>query len=120
MGTGFLLYIKDLPHALSGKTPVLFAVVTSLTVSSKKYEEICSSLDESSNKSGQWFLSNGLLLNEPKSQLMHFCTRYNVTPHLTDLNLPTASSVKFHDVVVNYNFKWKHHSDYLVPQQSYS
>lgn len=59
---------------------------------------------------GCWFEANGLMLNQAKSQLLHFSTNvlnneFKINAH----NINSVSSTKFLGIIIDSSLKWKDH-----------
>ena len=82
--TSFLLYVNDLPSAISDmSTPILFAGDTSLIVSSPDRLQLEKDSNAVMQSLSKWFHSNLLSLNCKKTHFLQFLTKTQILQKLT-------------------------------------
>ena len=116
----FLLYINDLPNAISDlSTPILFAD-TSLIISnpdSLQFEKDINTVIQTLHK---WFHNNLLFLNFENTQFLQFLTKNtNATKlHLiyNNIHISNTEHSKFLGLMINSGLSWKSHIDLLIPK----
>lgn len=111
--TLFLIYINDLPAHIS-KRFVLFADDTSVIVQEKNLSALENTLKLTLKDLKKWFESNGLLLNESKSNIMQFHIRINNNHKLNGTDFNITDKYKFLGINIDQSFNWKSHIQYLV------
>lgn len=117
--TLFLLFINDLPSAITSGLSVLFADDTTVIVSAKSYEQLAMKIDEACGQLQTWFSSNGLLLNLSKSMVMIFSGRMTaLPPSVTNGPMPLCNECKFLGFTLDSNLNWKCHVDQLCKRLS--
>jgi len=117
----FLLYINDLPNAISDlSTPILFADDTSLIISnpdSLQFEKDVNTVIQTIHK---WFHNNLLFLNFEKTQFLQFLTKNTKVAklHLTYNNIKISNTEhsKFLGLTINNRLSWKSHIDLMIPK----
>ena len=74
----FLIYINDLPNVSNVLFYLLFADDTNIFISGQNIDSMCEQLNLALSSISQWFISNKLLLNVTKTNLMVFTTKNKV------------------------------------------
>lgn len=69
----FLLYINDLPNNISSKL-IFFADDTTAILKLNSLNQFNHRVSKTVEKMSYWFKSNGIKLNQGKTQLVNFCT----------------------------------------------
>ncbi|XP_026326154.1 uncharacterized protein LOC113234846 [Hyposmocoma kahamanoa] len=106
--TLFLLYINDLPTAITAGLSVLFADDTTVIVSARTYEQLGQRIDEGCEQLQRWFSSNELLLNITKSNIMVFSGRgLTVPPCVASNPMPICNESRFLGFTLDSNLNWK-------------
>lgn len=111
--TLFLIYINNLPKDIQRQF-VLFADDTSVIIKEKSLPLLDVTISDTVNELGHWFKLNGLLLNEEKTNLMHFKARNNGDNYHFNCSLQITKEHKFLGVKIDDNLNWKKHIQYLV------
>ena len=97
----FLIYINDLPDAMSTFT-VLFADDTTFA---KRVEDTASAVAEAEsviiNKASDWFNANNLCLNVDKTNTLLFSTKRNTSETVKFLGLTLDSKLTWHSHINN-------------------
>lgn len=105
----FIIYINDLPAALSVSKVVLFADDTSVLVSADTISELQKQVEATERDITNWFLNNKLSLNADKTQKIVFSLNHKIYSGL---------SVSLLGVLVDDSLKWKLHIEQLCRKLS--
>lgn len=113
--TLFLIYINNLPSEID-KQFVLFADDTSVLIREKSVQELNVSISNTLAELNLWFKLNGLLLNEAKTNVMHFNPKkLNGNNQCSgDTTLKHSEFHKFLGVTIDQNLNWKNHVQTLI------
>lgn len=114
--TLFLIYINDL--TTHKKNCILFADDTSVIIKEPSLTQMEEKVKSTLQELGEWFKSNGLLLNESKTNIMHFQTRNNTNNQLIDTEFNLTYCHKFLGINMDKNLNWKQHIEILVNKLS--
>jgi hypothetical protein len=110
----FLVFVNDLPSAITTGLPVLFADDTTVIVSARTYEQLSEKIHNTCGQLQHWFTTNGLLLNLAKSNVMVFSGRHvALPPCIYDVPMPLCSECRFLGFMLDSNLNWKCHVDKL-------
>jgi len=112
----FILYINDLPHALTHSSPILFADDTSLYLSHTSLKEVTSRANIDLELLYEWFKANRLSLNIPKTQYIHFTMR-DLKIHTDKTGyiqiggntIEQKETLRFLGMHIDSLLDWKHH-----------
>ena len=123
----FLIYVNDMPLSSSILSFILFADDTTSLYSCPSPDELFATLNNELIHLQTWFLSNKLLVNANKTNLVLFTTRQKRT-HLSlnenhrlticNTNIETAESVKFLGLQLNSTLDFKNHFQYICSKTS--
>ena len=110
----FLLYINDLPYAISNlSTPILFADDTSLIVSNLENLKFGNDVNELMHKLKTWFRSNLLVLNLEKTHFLQFQTKNSNDTQLQEkydnIQLANKEETKFLGLIIDNKLTWQSH-----------
>lgn len=114
----FLLYINDLPNAISDGIIKLFADDSNMFVSDYN---ICG-LERKANHNllllSNWFKANKLTINPNKTSYTIFTRRsvkrnFSINLQLNDQILTASDTIKYLGVFIDSNFKWDSHVNYI-------
>ena len=115
----FLIYINDLPHAITYSQPTLFADDTSLLFSNKDLQlmEHCINLDL--NSLLEWLNVNKIALNATKTEAILFRNarkhlNYNIKLELNGNQLQFTSNVRYLGVTIDEFLSWSYHLNTLA------
>jgi len=117
----FLLYINDLPNALThNATPILFADDTSIIISGQNVlrfqEELIATFGSISN----WFQANSLSLNISKTHFVQFSSKntnyYDTHVSYESNNISKVNDTKFLGININNTLSWKTHIEEMLPK----
>lgn len=115
----FLIYVNDLCSALSnGALPVTYADDTNVLVTSYDIPSSITLSYDALKAVHHWCLSNGLAINERKTEVMFFSSsrsRLTFPEFLSydDIELRVSHSVDFLGVTIDKNFQWTSHIEKL-------
>ena len=117
----FLLYINDLPSALStDNKSLLYADDTSILVSGINIDEIQERSKLMLNSLSQWFKYNGLSLNLRKTKVLKFetinCDNMPVHLKFNDELLQEETHIKFLGIEIDKFLNWKTQVESLLPR----
>ena len=110
----FLLYINDLPYAISDlSTPILFADDTSLIISNPDNQKFVKTVNETIHRLKTWFHSNLLVLNLEKTHFLQFQTKNSNDTQLErihdNIQTSTTEETKFLGLIINNKLTWQSH-----------
>jgi hypothetical protein len=110
----FLLYINDLPYAISDlSTPILFADDTSLIISNTDNLKFGNEVNEIIHKLKTWFHSNLLVLNLDKTHFLQFQTKHSNDTQLQkiydNIQVSKIEETKFLGLIIDNKLTWKSH-----------
>ena len=113
----FLLYINDLATVSNACFPILFADNTSIFISGKGMEEMCTKTNDELDKIQSWLNRNKLLLDVLKTHYMIFTPR-NKSIDDADVKIYNTSIqrvyvTKFLGVLIDSKLNRKNHIDYI-------
>lgn len=111
--TLFLIYLNNLPKEIP-KQFVLFADDTNVIIKEKSFYDLDLATCDTLEKLRHWFQSNGLLINETKTNIMHFKARNNSDNQQFNCNFKQTNAHKFLGVTIDENLNWKTHIQNLV------
>ena len=113
----FLVYINDLPRAVSNSTTSMYADDTSLCLQSKDLSRLNEALNEDLEHLDTWLTSNKLSLNVAKTQSMLVSTtakrnalnvsNQNLQIKLHGTELEVVNKIKYLGVQVDNSLDWK-------------
>lgn len=107
----FLTYINDLPshfpQAICNFT--LYADDTTALIKRNTFEILQQDVTKTIDEIGTWFLNNGLLLNEEKTNILYFKLR-NLPSNTTNSD---TEVVKFLGIHLDNKLRWSHHINFL-------
>jgi len=117
----FLLYINDLPKAISDlSTPILFTDDTSRIISNPNSSQFEKDINTVIHTLHKWFHNNLLFLNFEKTQFLQFLTKnINATKlHViyNNIHISNTEHSKFGGLMINSGLSWKSHIDLLIPK----
>ena len=110
----FLLYINDLPAAVSLKS-VMFADDTNLLISSDNFSYLIQTLNEELGKINDYFKANQLKLNAQKTKMVYFCKKKSSTAideaivKLDGTKLEFEESASFLGLQIDSHLNWDKH-----------
>lgn len=108
----FLLYINDLPTAVTSSSIHLFADDTTIYFSHSDPEIIQRSLQHDIDKVNNWFKANKLTINTNKTKSMLINHNHNplsINLSINNENIKQASSHKLLGLYIDQNLKWDVH-----------
>lgn len=110
--TLFLIFINDLPMAVSEAKVLLFADDTTAVVQDSDPNNLLELVDGVTGHLHQWFAANRLAVNRDKSQTMNFSYKRG------DVLRLNPAFVKFLGVLLDPHLTWEKHIDYVVNKLS--
>ena len=116
----FLIYINDLPNAITGGELRLFADDTSLFLTGNNLDEVISDAKIKISKLKEWFMCNKLTLNESKTHFCLFHTKNKpipsdlVTIECNNMIIHRCDTIKYIGLMMDEQLNWKNHIDYLL------
>lgn len=114
----FIAYINDLPIYFSNRkfnfTFTLYADDTTTLIKRKTLSDLHNDVHEAIAKIGEWFMANGLLLNEDKTHILQFTLNNSAHVSSAMLGKSTTKSLKFLGVHLDKNLRWTEHTEHLV------
>lgn len=118
----FLLYINDLPLNvnITEAQIILFADDTSAIVTAKNNRDLELAANHIVSLLNNWFTANKLLLNESKTNLIHFNNKGIDVLNVNSISRPLAFSncTKFLGVHIDCKMKWEDHIQKLAKKLS--
>jgi hypothetical protein len=117
----FLLYINDLPNAISHKAiPILFADDTSILITGHNLLTLQDDLNATFGQISKWFQVNSLSLNISKTYFIQFLSKSSnyLDININDENncISKVNDTKFWGLYVNNTLSWKLHIDKILPK----
>ena len=115
----FLIYINDLPNVSNVLFYLLFADDTNIFISGQNIDSMCEQLNLALSSISQWFISNKLLLNVTKTNLMVFTTKNkvydvdNVKVTMDGIIIKQTRHTKFLGVILDENLTWNNHIEHV-------
>ncbi len=126
--TLFLLFINDLPAALSGSVSGtdLYADDTTIYDVQSDANEVEHNLQTALHKLKQWCDTNGMLLNTSKTKVMLITTRQRrailadnaINLAYNDINLEVTTGDKILGLKINENLMWNDHFNFVSKKVS--
>ena len=121
----FIIYINDLPNALTHATPVMYADDTNIFLSNSNYETLESNINLELDRVKLWLKSNKLSLNLNKTHCMLFTLSRAIktkTPRITidNTSLAIVHHTSFLGVLIDDKLNWAHHIIYISSKISRS
>ena len=116
----FILYINDLPFALSLTESLLFADDTSILYSHCDQDHLISVLNEELIKIDSWMRSNKLSVNIKKTNYVVFKSAQKKVLSDLPLSFNKKNSVKFLGVYIDNSLTWKSHINHVCKKMSKS
>ena len=116
----FLIYINDLPAALSKLIPVLFADDTNLIIKGKNVRELVSTLNNELESLNNYFKANKLKLNTDKTKVVFFRKkRSKISLDNLDIifdgkKLSCEKNVTFLGMVLDEHLTWVDHCSFVA------
>ena len=115
----FLLYINDLPSAISDlTTPILFADDTSLIIANPDGQKFEKEVNETIQKLKKWFHSNLLILNPEKTHFLQFVTKNSNEDQLQrisdNMQISNIEEIKFLGLMINNRLTWQNHINLMI------
>lgn len=110
----FLIYINDLPLSVNSKT-ILYADDTTFLNFNSDMSNLEDIANDTLKNATNWFESNGLLLNQDKTQNIIFSLRHT---NNSSQNQKFSKTVKFLGVFIDDLLTWTPHIDYLTTRLS--
>lgn len=96
----FLVYVNDISFNISGAEVVMYADDTTLMVQGKDRQKLKEDAECAIGEAGEWFRSNGLKLNNNKTQQILLTTKREAI---------TIQHVRFLGVHISTRLGWDHH-----------
>lgn len=110
----FLILINDLPNSIRAKSFIYVDDSTFFNIHSN-FDSLQNCVNETILEASTWFQSNGLLLNEEKTQNILFSLRKAPLDLGTNNYLP---SVKFLGIFIDKDLSWHTHIEYISKRLS--
>jgi len=119
----FIIYINDLSlRKNSVLEPILFADDTSVTISSRNFEDFCSVSNLVLSHMIKWFAANNLVLNLDKTNIMKFMTENSSQSTLyigyKEKYVEETANTKFLGLQIDNHLNWKSHIEEIIPKWS--
>ena len=119
----FLIYINDLPNALSDCETNLFADDTCLLLSDSNLRILENRVNSDLVKLSQWLKANKISLNATKTEVVLFRSKnkpipYNMCLVLDNHNLNFSSHIKHLGLQLDQHLAWNFHCDSLATKLS--
>ena len=119
----FLIYINDLPNALTSSFPIMYADDTNIFYSGKSLTEIENSLNSDLTTLSNWLSANKLSLNLNKTHSMLFTLNnrlksYKPKIKINNSQIESINSTTFLGVIIDQNFSWSKHISHLTNKLS--
>ena len=110
----FLIYVNDLPAALTKLRPIMFEDDTNLVIEGKDINELKQIVDHELQDLVDYFRANKLKLNVEKTKIICFRKKGIVLPNginikIEDTNLELADSASFLGICLDCNLSWERH-----------
>ena len=115
----FLIFINDLPNVSNVLFYLLFADDTNIFISGQNIDSMCEQLNLALSSISQWFISNKLLLNVTKTNLMVFTTKNkvydidNVKVTMNGIIIKQTRHTKFLGVILDEHLTWNNHIEHV-------
>jgi len=114
----FLIYVNDLPNALSYSKPVLFADDTNLFASSSSPKTLMNLVNKDLEVLNEWFKANKLTINIAKTFYIIFKRKLTKLPHdltfkMNDMAIENKESTTFLGITVDSTLSWNKHVEKL-------
>jgi hypothetical protein len=117
----FLLYINDLPNAISHKAiPILFAGDTSILITGHNLLTLQDDPNATFGQISKWFQVNSLSLNISETYFIQFASK---SSNYLDINInyennyiSKVNDAKFLGLYINNTLSWKIHIDKILPK----
>jgi hypothetical protein len=108
----FLLYINDLPHSIPKHMCMftLYADDTTALVRRKTLNSLENDIKNTLIEINDWFIKNGLSLNQEKTKVLHFKLRNTIV----DRENSSINTIKFLGIHLDANLKWTKHIEFLT------
>ena len=120
----FLIYINDLPAAVSDLTPIMFADDTNLVIKGKDLPELIKTINNELKHLSDYFKANKLKLNADKTKLVCFRKKgVKLTKDLIDIKLDGTklqceSSATFLGITLDEHLTWENHCNLVANKMS--
>ena len=111
----FLIYVNDLPAALSSLTPVMFADDTNLIIRGKSLTDLVRTLNSDLETLSDYFKANKLKLNVDKTKMVcfrkknHDFEEQQLLVTLNGIHLKCENSATFLGITLQENLSWENH-----------
>ena len=122
----FLVYINDLPVALSSLFPLIFADDTNLFISHTDFSVLMANANHDLENISKWFKLNKLSLNIKKSNFIIFANKNkkycksNTCLSIGDNPITQVTSTTFLGIIIHERLDWKSHISYVSKKISKS
>ena len=108
----FILYINDLPHALTKSKCVIYADDTTIYYSSNSQNDLFNIINFDLEQLSDWYKANKLSLNSIKSNFVIFSKNQhpkenNLTVNINGEALTQLPSSKFLGIIIDSKLEWK-------------
>ena len=120
----FLIYINDLPAAVSDLTPIMFADDTNLVVKGENLSELMKTINSELVSLSDYFKANKLKLNADKTKLVCFRKKAKklckdlIDIRLDGTKLQCESTATFLGITLDEHLTWENHCNLVANKMS--